>query len=173
MFLCFVTQTENSTVRQLEGQYRAVISALRSKLDSRAAPPILHWDTSSLAPPISTPFPGMPLASSSQEPWSVLTALMDEIQKSTRDVVTEDIDSTWSSTSEDFTDRTELNSQSAPEGERAEASRQTVDVTKTSSLHREHRSLLQKRQTPGEPGKSMSVQFKRLLCLTNKPQGHS
>lgn len=92
-------QTEDSSVHQLEGEYQSVISALRSKLDSRAAPPILHLDTSYLqressntvpSPTSSTgkPFHTGPSTSSisssseeSQKPWSFLTALMNEIQK--------------------------------------------------------------------------------------------
>lgn len=91
-------QTEDSSVHQLEGEYQSVISALRSKLDSRAAPPILHLDTSYLqressntvpSPMSSTgkPFHTGPSISSSssseesQKPWSFLTALMNEIQK--------------------------------------------------------------------------------------------
>ncbi|KAF3699285.1 Serine protease 56 [Channa argus] len=88
-------QTQDSSVHQLEGEYRAVISALRSKLDSRAAPPILHLDTtylqkdSSNTPTFPTPFPGTAVQTSaasssysSQESWSILTALMNEMEKS-------------------------------------------------------------------------------------------
>lgn len=140
-------QTEDSSVHQLEGEFRTVISALRSKLDSRAAPPILHLDTVNLQeePPKSPPSPtsstGAPVhtgpSSSSQEsqqPWSLLAALMNEIQKlRTQDeIVTEDAsqsetssnrdastDVKWSSASEDFTfvengDRTELKSSALP-----------------------------------------------------------
>ncbi|XP_044075114.1 serine protease 56 isoform X3 [Siniperca chuatsi] len=137
-------QTEDSSVHQLEGEFRSVISALRSKLDSRAAPPILHLDTVYLQEesPNSPPFPTsstvhMGHSSSSQEcqqPWSLLTALMNEIQKlSTQDdIVTEDPsqsetssnrdtspDSKWSATSEDLIfdetgDKTELKSSALP-----------------------------------------------------------
>lgn len=135
-------QTEDSSVHQLEGEFLSVISALRSKLDSRAAPPILHLDTFYLQEesPNSPPFPasstGAPVSSSqeSQQPWSLLTALMNEIQKiRTQDeIVTEDTsqsetssdrdaspDVRWSATSEDFTfvengERTELKSSAVP-----------------------------------------------------------
>ncbi|KAG7214710.1 hypothetical protein INR49_010602 [Caranx melampygus] len=138
-------QTEDSSVHQLEGEYQSVISALLSKLNSRAAPPILHLDTSYLqressnTAPSPTSSTGKPVhtgpsssssSEESQEPWSFLTALMNEIQKlrtedgimikdvsqsetsSNRDTST---DVTWSATSEDFTfaeteDRTELKS---------------------------------------------------------------
>lgn len=121
-------------MHQLEGEYQSVISALRSKLDSRAAPPILHLEPGYLQRESSnTPsFPTSSPSSSkeSNEPWSFLTALMNGIQKlrtedgimakdvsqseisSNRDTYT---DVTWSATSEDFTfaeteDRTELKS---------------------------------------------------------------
>lgn len=139
-------QTEDS-VHQLEGEFRTVISALRSKLDSRAAPPILHLDTVDLQeePPKSPPSPtsstGAPVHTSpssssqeSQQPWSLVAALMNEIEKlRTQDeIVTEDAsqsetssnrdgstDVKWSSASEDFTfvengDRTELKSSALP-----------------------------------------------------------
>lgn len=146
VFTCHL-QTEDS-VQQLEGQYQAVISALRSKLDSRAAPPILHLDTAYLQKvSLNTPtFPASfsetlvhtgsssSASSSSQESWSLLTALMNEIVKlRTQDgIVTEDESQsatsssrdaspgvTWSSSSEDFTfvdagDRTELTSSALP-----------------------------------------------------------
>ncbi|XP_071348447.1 uncharacterized protein prss56 isoform X2 [Trachinotus anak] len=140
-------QTEDSSVHQLEGEYRSVISALRSKLDSRAAPPILHLDTTYLQKesPLTPPFPTSstekpvhngPSSSSeeSQEPWSLLTALMNEIQRlRTQDgIATKDVsisetssnrdaspDVTWRATSEDFTfvetgDRTEFKSLALP-----------------------------------------------------------
>ncbi|GAA6234798.1 serine protease 56, partial [Lates japonicus] len=126
-------QTEDSSVYQLEEEYRSVISGLRSKLDSRAAPPILHLVTTYLqespsAPPFPTSSPGKldhtgPSSSSSsseesQQPWLLLTVLMNEIQKlRTQDeIVTKDAsqseissntdtspDVMWSITSEDFT----------------------------------------------------------------------
>ncbi len=152
LYACHL-QTEDSSVHQLEGEFRSVISALRSKLDSRAAPPILHLDTVYLqeGSPNSPPFPtfstGAPVhtgpssssssSSSSQkshQPWSLLTALMNEIQKlRTQDeIVTEDAsqsetssnrgaspDVKWSATLEDFTfveegNGTELKSSALP-----------------------------------------------------------
>ncbi|XP_029309182.1 serine protease 56 [Cottoperca gobio] len=133
-------QTEDSSVHQLEGEFQSVISDLRSKLESRAAPPILHMDTVYLqeespnSPPLTASSTGAPSSSSSQEPWSLLTALMNEIQKiKTQDeIVTEDAsqsetssdrdtspDTKWSAASEDFTfvengDITELKSSALP-----------------------------------------------------------
>ncbi|XP_035025707.1 serine protease 56 isoform X1 [Hippoglossus stenolepis] len=140
------SQTEDSSVHQLEGQYRSVISALRSKLDSRAAPPIMHLDTtflqkeSPIVPPFPTSSSGRPLhaASSSKEesrePWSLLKALMNEIEqlRTQDEIVPKDVsqsetsssrdafpDVTWSATSEDFTfvetgDGTELQTLVSP-----------------------------------------------------------
>ncbi|KAG8014117.1 Serine protease 56 [Nibea albiflora] len=143
-------QAEDSSVRELEGEFRSVISALHSKLDSRAAPPILHLDTfylqedspsglhipsssSSTAAPDHSEFSSYSYQKS-QQPWSLLTALMNEIQKlRTQDeIVTEDEsqsetlsdidaspDTEWTATSEDFTfveneDRAELKSSALP-----------------------------------------------------------
>ncbi|XP_038575306.1 serine protease 56 [Micropterus salmoides] len=136
-------QTEDSLVHQLEGEFRSVIVALRSKLASRAAPPILHLDTVYLQEesPNSPPFPTSSTAApvhtghtssspESQQPWSLLTALMNEIQtlRTQDDIVTADASQSdtssdsdaslgvrWSTMSEDFTfvkneDRTELKS---------------------------------------------------------------
>ena len=75
-------------MQQLTGQYQAVISALRSKLGSRAAPPLLHLDPvffqegspSNLPSPTEAPVKSDP-SQESREPWSLLTAWMGEIQK--------------------------------------------------------------------------------------------
>ncbi|KAM4605284.1 uncharacterized protein prss56 [Polymixia lowei] len=87
-------QAEEPSVHRLEGEYQSVISALRSKLDSKAAPPILHLDTAYLQegfpdiPTFPTAFPRIirtdPSSSSSPESrgsGSFLTALMSEIEK--------------------------------------------------------------------------------------------
>ncbi|XP_033505577.2 uncharacterized protein prss56 [Epinephelus lanceolatus] len=189
-------QTEDSSVHQLEGELRSVISALRSKLYTRAAPPILHLDTSYLqedspnSPPLTTSSTGAwdhtdRSSSSSQEPhepWSLLSALMIEMQKlSAQDETgTEDVsqsetspDVNWSATSEEFAfveneDRTESKSSALPllvqpttnvqpVTERAHTEtgdpKQAAHVAKTLSLHRKYRSLLRKRQIPGAGGK--------------------
>ncbi|XP_070774901.1 serine protease 56 [Enoplosus armatus] len=52
-------QTEDSSVHQLEAEFQSVISALRSKVDSRAAPPILHLDTVYLQKESPTICPGV------------------------------------------------------------------------------------------------------------------
>ncbi|XP_028987625.2 serine protease 56 [Betta splendens] len=93
-------QAEDS-VRQLEERYRAAIAALRSKLDSRAAPPILHLDTTFLQNlPLNVPTFTPTLSktsdyagsSSLQESWSFLTAWMSEnLKLRTQDgIVSED-----------------------------------------------------------------------------------
>ncbi|XP_047446024.1 serine protease 56 [Mugil cephalus] len=126
------SQMQDSSVQQLEVEYRSVISALRSKLDSRAAPPLLHldpvylqWESGSNQPLLTSFSTEAPVRTDlfssfqeSQEPWSLLTALMNEIQKlrthdgvggenpsqseasSSRDAPP---DVKWSTTSEDFT----------------------------------------------------------------------
>ncbi|XP_040911120.1 serine protease 56 [Toxotes jaculatrix] len=122
-------QTEDSSVHQLEGEYRSVISALRFKLDSIAAPPVLHLES-----PIAPPVPTSSSSEDSQQPWSLLTALMNEIQtlRTQDETVSEDAsqsetspdrdsspDVTWSATSQDFTfvetgERTDLKSLALP-----------------------------------------------------------
>ncbi|XP_042353454.1 uncharacterized protein prss56 [Plectropomus leopardus] len=187
-------QTEDASVHQLAGEFRSVISALRSKLNLRAAPPILHLDTVYLqedspnAPSLTASSTGAPIhttsSSSAEEPrkpWSLLTALMSEMQKlSAQDeIVTEDAsqsdtDVEWSTTSEDFTfvnsgEGTDSKSSAPPppvqsttvvqpvtEGTHTETTpdpRQAVHAVKTSSVHRKYRSLLRKRQIPGASGK--------------------
>ncbi|KAL6104473.1 prss56 [Pungitius sinensis] len=175
-------QTQDSSIHQLEGAFQSVISALRSKLYSRSAPPSFHLDTvnlrldSSDASPLASSSTETPVhtgpspPTGSQEPWSLLSALMKEVQKTSTqvEVVTEDgsksatshtrdtsPDAKWSTTSEDFTfaeneEGTELkpsallrSTQPVAEGAHAE----------TLSLHRKHRSLLRKRQTPEASGK--------------------
>lgn len=99
-------QTEDS-VHQLEGQYRAVISALRSKLDSRAAPPILHLDTADLQK-VSPSIPTFPTLFSESlvhtgSSWSHLTALVNEIVTIRTQVgaVTEDVSQSATSPNSD------------------------------------------------------------------------
>ncbi|XP_035803436.2 uncharacterized protein prss56 [Amphiprion ocellaris] len=124
-------QTQESSVQQLEREYRSVISALRSKLDFRAPPPILHLDTvylqeespnkpsvltSSTEAPVHTDPSSSP--QEPKEPWSLLTDLIKEMQNlSAQDgIEAEDKsqsetsssrdnspDINWSPTSEDFT----------------------------------------------------------------------
>ncbi|KAM4550899.1 uncharacterized protein prss56 isoform 2-T2 [Odontesthes bonariensis] len=164
------SQPRDSVVQQLAGQYQSVISALRSKLGSRAAPPLLHLDPvylqegSTNIRPVFTSSTGAPVLTNpsphsqeSQEPWSLLTALMDEIQKlSTQDeTAAEDAslsessaskdaspDGEWSATSEDFTfveneDGVEMKTPALPLSEQSTAGVQQVIEsahTKTSDL---------------------------------------
>ncbi|XP_041658512.1 uncharacterized protein prss56 [Cheilinus undulatus] len=185
-------QTDDSSVHLLEGKFRSIISNLRSKLDSRAAPPIMHLDTVYLQDdsPNNSPFPTSftgtpdhPNPSSSskgpqKQPWSLLTALMNEMEKlsSQDETGTEDAsqsdtsDENWSTTSEDFTfvenaDKAELKSSALPLHEQSTTVVQPVttyaettadprqNVHAVKSLHRKYRSLLHKRQIPGTTGK--------------------
>lgn len=88
----FHLQAGEPSVQQLEGQYQSVISALRNKLDSKPAPPILHLDTAYLqeetrnVPAFPTTFPGTPVnrpsfSQDSKGSGSLLAALMSEIEK--------------------------------------------------------------------------------------------
>lgn len=169
--------------------------ALRSKLDSKAAPPILHLDTylqeeSPNTPPFPTSSSGTqistdPSASSqkSQEPWSLLTALINEIQtlqtqdgietvgKSPSELPSSRIASsdalTWDATSDDLTFAESGKLTSSPMqsttvvqlvtvGDRTETTAQPRQTAlKPLSLHRKYRSLLRKRQISGPSGKSM------------------
>lgn len=84
IFLCHL-QADDSSFQQLDEEYQSVISALRSQLDSRAAPPVLHLDMESLTtPPSPTPFAATQVHNSpSSFPLSssLLPALMNDIQK--------------------------------------------------------------------------------------------
>ncbi|XP_030607411.1 uncharacterized protein prss56 [Archocentrus centrarchus] len=181
-------QTQDSSVQQLEGEYQSIISALRSKLDSRAAPPILHFDSvyhqeespsspSFLTPSTGTPDHTNPPSSSwvSQKPWSLLTALINDVKKlrTQSGIVAEERFQSetsfgeeatpnvkWSTTSEDFTfseneDRTESTTVVQPVTESTPT--ETADPGQTAdkplSLHRKYRSLLHRRQTAGTNGK--------------------
>ncbi|XP_061587086.1 serine protease 56 [Cololabis saira] len=76
---------QDSSVQQLTGQYQTVISALHSKLGSRAAPPLLPLDPvflqdrspSELLSATLTPVQSQ----EPREPWSLLTAWMGDIEK--------------------------------------------------------------------------------------------
>ncbi|KAF7662724.1 hypothetical protein LDENG_00227550 [Lucifuga dentata] len=84
-------QADDSSVQQLDEDYQSVISALCSRLDSKAAPPILHMDTESpTTPPSPSPFAGTSLHTSpssstssqiSQEFSSLSPAVMNDLQK--------------------------------------------------------------------------------------------
>ncbi|XP_029970000.1 uncharacterized protein prss56 [Salarias fasciatus] len=121
-------QAQDSSVEQLEAEYRSVISALLSKLDSRAAPPILHLEPvylqedTSISPGLSGGPAGhgepSPSSQRSREPWSLLTALISELhtlrmeeepspgaapQTDPTSSLDAPPDETWSDTSKDFT----------------------------------------------------------------------
>ncbi|CAJ1072119.1 uncharacterized protein prss56 [Xyrichtys novacula] len=181
----FFLQAEDSSVHQLEGEFRSVISALSSKFNSRAAPPIMHLDTAYLQEETSSTGASVPSSSSSssrdpqRQPWSLLTALMNEMDKlSTQDeTATLQTDSSSDRDTfpeEDFTfaengDRAQSKSSALPlhqqsttvaqpvtEGARTEMTsepKQTANAVKTLSLRRKYRSLLRKRQIPGAIGK--------------------
>ncbi|XP_041848244.1 serine protease 56 [Melanotaenia boesemani] len=191
-------QTQDSLVQQLAGDYQSVISALHTKIGFRTAPPLLHLDPVYLqeVSPNSAPFPasstGVPVHSDlppsskkSQEPWSLLTVLMGEIQKLRRQDETDlegasqsetsssrdaSPNKEWSTTSEGFTfagneERLEIKSSILPFSEQAATvDQQVINSAHTEasdprytvqplSLHRKHRSLLDKRQIPGAMGK--------------------
>ncbi|XP_061878752.1 serine protease 56 [Entelurus aequoreus] len=174
-------QAGDNSVLQLEKEYRDIISALHSKLDSKAAPPILHLDLSFLQENSSNPPPnptssvmqqvstGPSPSQKSQETWSLLSALMTEIDKlrMTSRTMTGDETQSGPQTS-DGTDLGELKASESP-AQRQSTTVQpqtTGDLTKTTSQprqtlhasnpfsrHRKKRSLLYKRQTPGSGGK--------------------
>lgn len=176
-------QSEEFSVPQLHGEFQNVISALRSKLNSRAAPLVLHLDIGELQeelpsnPRVPVPPTGAPLSSSSSstnqespKPWSLSTTLGNEPQSSrTQDeLVTEGETVKWSSTSEDSLllkhgDRMELEpfdllpqqqASAVTENARTQPPAVAGKTGHTLNLHRKYRSLLRKRQTSGSGGKS-------------------
>ncbi|TNM97746.1 hypothetical protein fugu_013992 [Takifugu bimaculatus] len=176
-------QSEESSVPQLQGEFQNVISALRSKLNSRAAPHVLHLDTKEVQdeqelpnnPRVPVSPTGAPFYSSSsstnwesQKPWSLSTALTNEKNLRTQgELVTEGDTFERSPTSEDSSflkhgDGMELGAldllpalQTAAVTEGARTQPPAVDIKAghTLNLHRKHRSLLRKRQTSGSSGK--------------------
>ncbi|XP_054623218.1 serine protease 56 isoform X2 [Dunckerocampus dactyliophorus] len=150
------SQAGDNAVLQLEKEYQDIISALRSKLESKAAPPILHLDPSFLQESSSNP-PLHPTSftsaqvnispsssQKSQESQSILAALMTEIQKLRMQSGTVTSDETQSGTfftlvTSDETDLGELQASVFP------AQRQsttvvpptTGDLTKTTSQPRQ------------------------------------
>ncbi|XP_029687522.1 serine protease 56 isoform X1 [Takifugu rubripes] len=176
-------QSEESSVPQLQGEFQNVISALRSKLNSRAAPHVLHLDTKEVQdeqelpnnPRVPVSPTGAPFYSSSsstnwesQKPWSLSTALTNEKNLRTQgELVTEGDTFERSPTSEDSSflkhgDGMELGAldllpalQTAAVTEGAQTQSPAVDIKAghTLNLHRKHRSLLRKRQTSGSSGR--------------------
>lgn len=162
-------QTEDSSLHQLEGEFEAVLTTLRSRVESRAAPPVLHLDTIDLqeeAPrgaPSPASSPGTPVQShqlsssqDSPQPWSLFTSLTEEIQKFQEDSVPGDtLQSETSSSapadrrqtpnSEDFifvgnTDRTDSKSSATPVGQlTAEATADPRQAVRTLKTRSLHR----------------------------------
>ncbi|XP_077471058.1 serine protease 56 isoform X1 [Stigmatopora argus] len=184
----FSTQEENlfsqagdNSVLHLEEQYLNIISALRSKLDSKAAPPILHLDPADIQggsynlPPLPTFSTGPQIntdpssSPKSKKSWSLLAALMTEIQKlkSSNDSPTRD--ETQSETKVTSTDellgkldnlRRLSAAVSTPippiDNDLEKTTSQAATTLHFSNIlrpHRKRRSLLHKRQTPGPGGK--------------------
>ncbi|XP_035993665.1 uncharacterized protein prss56 [Fundulus heteroclitus] len=185
-------QTQDPLVQQLAGQYQSVISDLFSKLGSRAAPPHLHLEAAHLEErspdgPSATGTSGHAAPSSSsqksQEPWSLLSVLLDELRRiRTQDETVDDgasqseasfngdVSPEWSATSGDFTfdgnrDGEGLKASAVPlldpltsalpkvdESPHAETSDPKRDG-KSFLLLRRPRSVLQKRQIPGNSAK--------------------
>ncbi|XP_051943143.1 uncharacterized protein prss56 [Hippocampus zosterae] len=171
-------QAGDDSVLRLQKEYQNMISALRSKLDSKAAPPILRMDPSDLHQPSSEPLflptssprlqidPGPSSSPKSQKPWSLLSALMSEIEKlkTASETLTSD-----ESQNEAFVASTEGTWDKAVDlGELAalvSTALLPIHMAKTTSqphslhasvpfsLRRRQRSLLRKRQTPGPGGK--------------------
>lgn len=154
---------------------------MRSEINSRAAPHVLHLDTRELQdellnkPRVPVSPTGAPFHSSSstmnrelQNPWSLSASPLNEIQKlrTQNEPVTEGETFKWSATSE--------NLGGLEDGTKLEAldllpPLQTAAVTQSPrtqppavarkaghplNLHRKYRSLLRKRQTSGSSGKS-------------------
>lgn len=160
-----------------------MITTLRSRVEARAAPPVLHLDTIDLqtvdgvtSPPSSPGTPDQPPDSPQQ--WSLLAALTEEIQKFQGDGVKGDVPTSSSSPADrrqttnsenlifaGHTDRTG----STPAGQPAAAAtadpKQAVHSLKAQSLHRKYRSLLSKRQLPGASGKSKQHTLEPLIGL--------
>lgn len=164
--------------------FQNVISTLRSRLNSRAAPYVLRLDTKEVQDEQELPnnprvpvFPtGAPLYSSSsstnwesQKPWSVSTVLMNEQNLRTQgERVTEGDTFKRSPTSEDssflkHSDGMELEAldllpalqtAAVTESSRTQPPAVAIKAGHTLNLHRKHRSLLRKRQTSGSSGKS-------------------
>nr|XP_057922807.1 serine protease 56 isoform X2 [Doryrhamphus excisus] len=176
------SQAGDNSVFQLEKEYQDIISALRTKMESKAAPPILHLDLSFLQegssnPPLHPTSPTRAQVKSpsssqkSQEPLTIFSALMTEIEKLRMRGGALTSDETQSGTfmtgvTSHETDLGKLQASVFP----AQRQPTTVvpptigDLTKTTSqptlyasnplsLHRKKRSLLYKRQTPGSAGK--------------------
>lgn len=168
---------------QLQGELENVISAMRFKINSRAAPHVLHLDTRELqgdlpnSPSVPVSPTRAPFDSSSSttnrellNPRTLSASPGNEIQnlRTHYEPVTEGETFKWSATSEDVPvlkqeGGTELEvSGLLPPLQMAAVTHSTGTpppavarkAGHTSNLHRIHRSLLRKRQTSGSSGKS-------------------
>lgn len=156
---------------------------MRFKINSRAAPHVLHLDTRELQDellsnprdPVSPTGPPFTSSSSTtnqelQKPWSFSASPVKEIPKlGTQDeLVTEGEVFKWSATSEGFpvlkqADGTKLEvldllrpvqTAAVTESTRTQPMAAAKRAGHASDVHRKYRSLLRKRQTSGNSGKS-------------------
>ncbi|XP_037131180.1 serine protease 56 isoform X2 [Syngnathus acus] len=160
-------QAGDYSVLQLEKEYRNIISALRSKLDSKTALPTLRLDPSYLQdrpPLLPTSSTGLqsntgPFSSlKSQKPWSLLTALMtgiEELRTPSDETQTEAFDPSPDATWDKPLASALTTVLPMVTGELAKTTSQPqiVHAGHPSNRHRRQRSLLHKRQTPGPGGK--------------------
>uniref|UniRef100_A0AAV2JSN2 Peptidase S1 domain-containing protein n=1 Tax=Knipowitschia caucasica TaxID=637954 RepID=A0AAV2JSN2_KNICA len=156
---------EAMLVHNLAGEYESVIYSLRSKLDSRSLPPVLNLGSSPLiefadespSSVSNTPESSIP-SLHNQEPWSIVTAVIREIQKvksQNLSETTKDMPPDLSrATSEEITfseDHKSSPPSSTPISEMRHSKYQLN--ANTTGLQRKYRSLLRKRQTMTSSGK--------------------
>ncbi|XP_072297481.1 serine protease 56 [Eucyclogobius newberryi] len=162
-------QKEGLLVHQLVGEYESVIYSLRSKLDSRAPPPVLNLDPTLLKEESSespTSISDSQESSSpslrKDEPWAIVTALIREIQKvqpqklseipATKDMPL-DISRATSVELTYSEDQESSQPPSAPGVQPLTFTEECHPNVKTTGLQRKYRSLLRKRQTLTSSGK--------------------
>ncbi|XP_046883075.1 serine protease 56 [Hypomesus transpacificus] len=169
-------QAEGSSVSELEREYQSIISALRSKLDSRAAPPRLALNVDNPqtdpAPPAGgapTSDPRSPSPQEARESESVLAALLEELRKLGSQTENPPVQPrgqrpsqlTPSGSAEAGRVRTALTSLTAPDQSATSPDGASEDIATTSipvsfpvrPALRKRRSL-HKRQTPGTGAKA-------------------
>ena len=165
---------------ELEREYQSIISALRSKLDSRAAPPRLALNVDNPqtdpAPPAGgapTSDPRSPSPQEARESESVLAALLEELRKLGSQTENPPVQPrgqrpsqlTPSGSAEAGRVRTALTSLTAPDQSATSPDGASEDIATTSipvsfpvrPALRKRRSL-HKRQTPGTGAKGMSLE---------------
>lgn len=152
-------QKDDLLVHQLVGEYESIISSLRTKLDSRAPPPVLNLDVSVLKEDDNISPSSRSTSSEKKESWLIVSALIKEIQKvqlqkpevtqnvSSQTSASADISTAISQASDEDTTLAEnrklLNPSSIPEVHPGGSSQKAIST----SLQRKYRSLLRKRQT--------------------------